>query len=80
MLFVMCVEDLIDNGVSYGFIKLFPLEINVRFQVLNAANMRMAVFWVVTPCSLIKFYRRFRDTCCLHQLGDEVDDTDCKHL
>jgi hypothetical protein len=26
----------------------------VRFEVLMAANMKMAVFWVVTPCSLVE--------------------------
>jgi hypothetical protein len=25
----------------------------VRFQVLKAASMKMAVFWVVAPCSLV---------------------------
>jgi hypothetical protein len=26
--------------------------LKVRFQVLTAASMKMAVFWVVAPCSL----------------------------
>jgi hypothetical protein len=30
----------------------------VRFQVLTAASMKMAVFWVVAPCSLVDVYRR----------------------
>jgi hypothetical protein len=29
----------------------------VRFQVLTAASMKMAVFWVVVPCSLVQVYR-----------------------
>jgi hypothetical protein len=33
----------------------------VRFQVLKAASMKMAVFWVVEPCSLVEVYRCFRD-------------------
>jgi hypothetical protein len=37
----------------------------VRFQVLAAASMKMAVFWVVAPCSLVEDYRRFRGVCCL---------------
>jgi hypothetical protein len=37
----------------------------VTFQVLTAAGMNMAVFWVVAPCSLVEVYRRFRDTSCL---------------
>jgi hypothetical protein len=32
----------------------------VKFQVLTAANMKMAIFWVVAPCSLVGLIRRFR--------------------
>jgi hypothetical protein len=32
--------------------------------------MKMAVFWVVVPCSLAEVSRRFRGTCCLHHQGD----------
>jgi hypothetical protein len=28
--------------------------------------MKMAVFWVVAPCSLVEVYQRFRGPCCLH--------------
>jgi hypothetical protein len=31
--------------------------------------MKMAVFWVVAPCSLIAVYQRFRGPCCLHHQG-----------
>jgi hypothetical protein len=31
--------------------------------------MKMAVFWVVTPCSLVEVYRRFGGACCLHHQG-----------
>jgi hypothetical protein len=27
---------------------------------------KMAVFWVVAPCSLVEVYRRFRGADCLH--------------
>jgi hypothetical protein len=27
----------------------------MRFQVLTAASKKMAAFWVVAPCSLVKF-------------------------
>jgi hypothetical protein len=30
----------------------------VRFQVLTATSMKMAVFWEVEPCSLVEVYRR----------------------
>jgi hypothetical protein len=26
----------------------------VRFEVLTAASMKMAIFWVVAPCSLVE--------------------------
>jgi hypothetical protein len=29
-------------------------------------SMKMAVFWVVAPCSLVEVYRRFRGACCFH--------------
>jgi hypothetical protein len=43
----------------------------VRFQVLTAASIKMALFWVVAPCSLV-VYRRFR--------GARPDDGGSKHL
>jgi hypothetical protein len=30
--------------------------------------LKMAVFWVVAPCSLVEVYH-FRGTCCLHHQG-----------
>jgi hypothetical protein len=33
--------------------------------------MMIAVFWVVTPCSLAEVYQRFRGPCCLHHQGDD---------
>jgi hypothetical protein len=44
----------------------------MRFEVLTAVKIRMlkmAVFCVVAPCSLVEIYRRFRGTCCLHHQG-----------
>jgi hypothetical protein len=31
-----------------------------------AVRTKMAVFWVVAPCSLVEVYQRFRGPCCLH--------------
>jgi hypothetical protein len=28
----------------------------IRFEVLTAVSTKMAVFWVVAPCSLVKVY------------------------
>jgi hypothetical protein len=33
--------------------------------------MKMAVFWVVAPCSLVGVYQRFRGPCSLHHQGDD---------
>jgi hypothetical protein len=43
----------------------------MMFQVLTAAGIKMAVVWVLAPCTLIEVYRRFRGTCCLHDQGDD---------
>jgi hypothetical protein len=32
--------------------------------------MKMAVFWVVAPCSLVEVYQRYRGPCWLHHQGD----------
>jgi hypothetical protein len=32
---------------------------------------KMAVFWVVAPCSLVEVYQRFRGPCCLHHQGEQ---------
>jgi hypothetical protein len=44
----------------------------MRFEVLAAASMKMTVFWVVAPCSLVEVYRRFRGASCFHHQGDPV--------
>jgi hypothetical protein len=36
----------------------------VGFEVLTAVSTKMAVFWVVAPCSLVEVYHRFRGSCC----------------
>jgi hypothetical protein len=46
--------------------KLFSVELDewmaiahlekVKFKVLTAAGMKMAVLWVVAPCSLVEIY------------------------
>jgi hypothetical protein len=45
--------------------------------------LNMTVFSVVALCSLVKVYRRFRDTCCSHHQGDgshHPDDGGSKYL
>jgi hypothetical protein len=45
------------------------------FGVLMVANMKMAIFWVVTVCSLVEVYQCFRGTCCLHHQADDEGST-----
>jgi hypothetical protein len=45
-----------------------------------AANMKINVFWVVTPCNLLEVHRRFRDVCCVHRKDDRPDVGGKKHL
>jgi hypothetical protein len=35
--------------------------------------MKVAVFWVVAPCSLLEVYRRFRSACCLHYIATMME-------
>jgi hypothetical protein len=43
------------------------------FLVLTAASMKMVVFWVLAPCSLVDAYQNFRGTCYLqHQDEDSA--------
>jgi hypothetical protein len=41
----------------------------VRFLILNAAIMKVTIFWDFAPCSLVEAYRRFRGACFLHRQG-----------
>jgi hypothetical protein len=36
------------------------------WNMILTSRMKMAVVWVVAPCSLVEVHRRFRGTCCLH--------------
>jgi hypothetical protein len=38
----------------------------VGFEVITVVSTKMAVFWVVGPCSLVEVYQRFRGDCYLH--------------
>jgi hypothetical protein len=41
----------------------------LRFNVLTVMKMAIMVFWVVTPCSFVGGYQRFRGTYRLHLQG-----------
>jgi hypothetical protein len=43
--------------VGCGNLRSYKMDTNyVGFEVLTAANMKMAVFWVVASCSLVEVY------------------------
>jgi hypothetical protein len=57
------------------------LYVTVGCEVLTAVSTKMAVFWVVAPCSLVVVYQRFGGPSCLHhQGGDRPDDGGSKDL
>jgi hypothetical protein len=43
----------------------------VRFQILTATSMNIAVFWNVATCILVDIYRRFRRSFCLRHQGED---------
>jgi hypothetical protein len=40
--------------------------------VRTRQTRKIAVFWIVAPCSLVEVYQRFRGPCCLHHQGDAL--------
>jgi hypothetical protein len=43
----------------------------VGFEVLIAVSRKMAVFWIVVPCSPVEVYQCFRGPFCFHHQGDD---------
>jgi hypothetical protein len=44
----------------------------VRFDIIMATSMKMAVFWDSAPCSLVDNDQNFKEAYCLHH-GEFVD-------
>jgi hypothetical protein len=42
----------------------------VRFEILMAVTVKIAVFWDLVPHSSVDKYQDFGETCCLHLLGN----------
>jgi hypothetical protein len=40
----------------------------LRYKVLTAVTVKIIVFWVVAPCSLVVRHQCFGGTCCLNPL------------
>jgi len=36
-----------------------------RFELFTPLKIQVVVFWVLTPCSVVAGYQRFRGPCCL---------------
>jgi hypothetical protein len=51
---VPCGKEMCPNAVGHRGIDAQEQYCMVRFQVLTAASIKMAVFWVFTSCSLVE--------------------------
>jgi hypothetical protein len=60
------INYIFDLGFNWAKLNL------VAFDVLIAVSMKMAVFWVAAPCSVVEIYCCFRGACCLHHQGDQA--------
>jgi hypothetical protein len=49
------------SNIFTDFSEIF---VKIGSEFLTAASVKMAVSWVVAPCSLVDVYRRFRGICC----------------
>jgi hypothetical protein len=62
-----------ENSMTTGKVSnvLSSIQTGVLLRIVRKIkkNIQANVFWVVTPCSVVVGYRRFRDPCCLHLLG-----------
>jgi hypothetical protein len=51
------------------FWNLHGISLQLKFHVLRATSMKMAVFWDVASCSLVDINRRFWGAYCLRHQG-----------
>jgi hypothetical protein len=51
----------------------------MRFQVLTAVSLKMAVFWVVAPCSLVEKFTDILEVLAASIIR-EIDGAGNKHL
>jgi hypothetical protein len=56
------------------FIRVFlgPVKYDVGFEVLTAADMKLSIFWDITPCSSLKVNRCFGGTYRFHLQGRRI--------
>jgi hypothetical protein len=43
-------------------------------------SMKMAIFWVVAMCTVVRVYQRFRGLYRLHHQGDDGGSTDLSNV
>jgi hypothetical protein len=71
-------------GNCYDFDYRINISVQVLFEpgfdVLTAVSTKMAVFWVVAPCSLVEVYQRFRGPCCLRHSEEYLNARQTKTL
>jgi hypothetical protein len=48
---------------------------NFSYYLKHFYIFKMAVFWIVVPCSLAEAYRRFREACCVHYREMGISET-----
>jgi hypothetical protein len=71
----------IQNGITWAnsrstvlLEKLIVAQLVTKFSAFYGSRrfitMKISVFWVVAPCSLVEVCQRFRGPCCLHHQGD----------
>jgi hypothetical protein len=56
------------------------LQLSCRIWGSHGVSTKMAVFWVVAPCSLGVVYQGFRGPCCLHHRPDDGGSKDPRNV
>jgi hypothetical protein len=64
-------EYILSLGLNVNEQMIYDHTQDTKSKLKNVSLLKLAVFWVVAPCSLVEFYWGFRGTCCLHHQGDE---------
>jgi hypothetical protein len=57
-MFITVCKTAMDNDFIMEF-STVDTKIMVGFEVLTVVSTKMAVFWIIAPCSLVEVYQRF---------------------
>jgi hypothetical protein len=67
---LLLLSDFNQNMLFINLSRILQYQIYwTGFEVLMVAGIKMAVFWVIGPQSLVGVYWHFRSACCLHHLS-----------